>query len=277
MLAEPATAVREFEISRAEFERFRGLMRRMAGIELPPAKMHMVSGRLAKRLREHQLSSFDDYYRLVTSGQAADELHRMVDLLTTHETYFFREPAHFKYLANQILPQVVAGSDFRIWSAASSTGEEAYSLAMVLMDRLGSSAGWEVFASDISREVLDKARNGVYAMSRTDGIPREYLRRYCLRGIGRREGTLRVDETIRKRVRFAPVNLNESLAKAGQFDVVFLRNVLIYFDLEAKQKIVERILGQLKPRGWLIVGHSESLNGVSGALSPEHPTIYRRR
>lgn len=266
----------EFSISDAEFGQFRDLMRRIAGVDMQPSKKHLVSGRLMRRLREHRLSSFGEYYRLVSSGNAPDEFHRMVDLLTTHETYFFREPKHFEYLAGHVLPQTAHGRELRVWSAASSSGEEAYSLAMVLMDQLGEKAPWEIFASDISREVLEKARTGIYGMERIEGISEDYLKRFCLRGINRRNGTLRIDPVLRQRVRFAPMNLNESLVGAGEFDVIFLRNVLIYFDLPAKQQIISRIVRQLKPHGWLFIGHSESLNGVSAEVRQERPTIYRR-
>lgn len=274
--ADAANLRSEIRISEAEFMQFRKLMKRIAGVDMPASKMHMVSGRLARRLREHGLKRFDDYYRLVTHEDAGDELHRMVDLLTTHETFFFREPAHFAYLREHAPRQMKPGAGFRVWSAASSTGEEAYSVAMTLMDRLGPDSNWDVFASDISREVLDKARTGIYAMNRIDGIPQEYLRRYCLRGTGHREGTLRVAREVRERVRFAQVNLNESLTGTGSFDVIFLRNVLIYFDLAAKQQIVRRIVGQLKPHGLLFIGHSETLNGVTAELRAERPTVYRK-
>ncbi|NMG03935.1 CheR family methyltransferase [Azoarcus taiwanensis] len=263
-------------ISQNEFEQFRALMRRVAGVELSPQKKSLVSGRLGRRLRALGLVSFGEYFRLVAGGTDPQEYERMVDLLTTHETYFFREPGHFDYLADVVLPQLRTDRrSVRVWSAASSSGEEAYSLAMVLADRLGIDAQWEVFASDISREVVDKARGGIYAMQRIDGIPSDYLRRFCLRGVGSREGTLQVDPELRRRVRFAQVNLNEQLARIGDFDVIFLRNVLIYFDLPTKRRIVERVARQLRPGGWLFIGHSESLNGLDLPLSQARPTIYR--
>lgn len=267
----------EILISQDEFEQFRALMRRVAGVNLSPQKKSLVSGRLGRRLRALGLGSFGEYYRIVSGGKDPHEYERMVDLLTTHETYFFREPRHFDYLSDAVLPQLSRGSrPLRVWSAASSSGEEAYSLAMVLADRVGADAHWEVFASDISREVVEKARAGVYAMNRIDGIPPDYLRRFCLRGVGSREGTLQVNPALRRRVRFDQVNLNEALVGVGEFDVVFLRNVLIYFDLPTKRRIVERVARQLRPGGWLFIGHSESLNGLDLALRQERPTIYRR-
>lgn len=263
-------------ISDREFHQFRDLMHKVAGVDLSDSKKHLVNGRLLRRLRARNLTSFSEYFRIVSSGQDAEEFQRMVDLLTTHETYFFREPKHFDYLANHVLTHIQPGRPFRVWSAASSTGEEAYSLAMVLMDKLGPNVPWEVFASDISHDVLAKARAAVYSTSRIEGLSTEYLQRYCLRGVGSRAGTLCVAPEIRQRVQFAPVNLNASLAAVGDFDVVFLRNVLIYFNPHTKEQIVNRIIQQIRPQGWLFIGHSESLSGLSTPLRQERPTIYRR-
>lgn len=266
----------ELNLSDAEFKQFSDLMRKVAGIDLPVSKKPLVSGRLLKRLRARRQSSFSDYFQLVSCAHEAEEFQRMLDLLTTHETYFFREPKHFDYLAGTVLPQLTRGKNIRIWSAASSTGEEAYSLAMVLMDKLGPSVPWEIFASDISLDVLEKAKQGVYKRDRTEGLSEDYLRRFCLKGIGSSAGTLKIAPEIRERVTFAQVNLNASLATVGQFDVVFLRNVLIYFDIPTKKLIVNRVVQQLRPQGWLFIGHAESLNGITTAVSQERPTIYRR-
>lgn len=263
-------------ISDSEFNQFRELMRQLAGVELPSTKKQMVSGRLNRRLRACGLKSFSDYYRLVRSGQQPEELERVVDLLTTHETYFFREPRHFEILTNEVLPALPRSGPLRFWSAASSTGEEAYSLAMVLSDALGDKARWEIFGSDISLEVLERARRAVYTMNRIDGIPREYLRRYCLRGVGDSAGTLMIAPEVRQRVRFDRVNLSADMSSVGLFDVVFLRNVLIYFDTAGKREIVSRIARQMKPGSWLFIGHSETLTGLNLPFRQETPTVYRR-
>lgn len=266
----------EVAISDREFVLFRQLMHDVAGVDLAPSKKHLVSGRLSRRLREHRLTSFADYYRLVSQQPGGEEFQRMVDLLTTHETYFFREPRHFDYLAQHVLPALAGGREIRVWSAASSTGEEAYSLAMVLMDRLGPAAAWRIFASDISREVVQRARQAIYPKERLRDMPADYVQRFCLRGIGSQQGSVRVAPEIRERVEFAQVNLNQSLSGVGEFDVIFLRNVLIYFDQQTKRQIVHRLAGQLRHRGWLFVGHSETLNGLSSVLHLETPTVYRR-
>jgi chemotaxis protein methyltransferase CheR len=265
-----------YPISDNEFTLFQGLMHDLAGVHLPPTKKDLVCGRLLRRLHHLGVGSFGAYFRRITAGGDTSELQCALDLLTTHETYFFREGQHFEFLARQMLPSVRMGQHFRVWSAACSSGEEAYSIAMVLMQHLGDGHPWEVFASDIGAEVLKRAREGVYATERIQQLPESYLRRYCLRGVGRREGTLRIAESVRNRVRFERINLNEALPAVGQFDVIFLRNVLIYFNQETKQQVVERLAHQLVPGGRLFIGHSESLNGITNQLHQEQPAIYRK-
>ena len=262
-------------ISDKEFSQFQELIYRLAGIHLSSAKKALVSGRLAKRLTQYRLGSYGDYFKLLTASHHSEELQVAVDLLTTNETYFFREPKHFDFLRVQVLANHKPGNSFRVWSAACSSGEEPYSISMVLADHLGGSH-WEVVASDISTRVLEKARAGHYPMDRTEGISREHLSRYCLKGVGAQEHTLLVDKALRDRVNFLQVNLNQPLPSLGVFDVIFLRNVMIYFDQETKRQIVQRMMPLLKPGGHFLVGHSESLNGVADALHPLAPSIYRK-
>lgn len=262
-------------ISTQEFARFQALLYRIAGISMADSKKVLLVGRLTRRLKALGLASFGDYYRHVSDPANAAELQTMVDLLTTNETYFFREPQHFDYLAREILPARRPSAGFDVWSAACSSGEEPYTLAMLLADKLGQ-AGWSVTASDISTQVLAKARAGHYPLERNQGIPQDYLRRFCLKGVRGQEGTFLVDRAIRDRVRFLQVNLNAHIPQIGPFDVIFLRNVMIYFDLEMKRKVVANLLPQLKDGGYFIVGHSESLNGITDQLKLVRPTIYRR-
>lgn len=258
-----------------EFSQFQKLIYQLAGINLSSAKKALVSGRLAKRLAHYHLDSYGDYFKLLTASRNPDELQVAVDLLTTNETYFFREPKHFDFLRNTILPGHKSGRNFRVWSAACSSGEEPYSIAMVLTDHFGDGS-WEVVASDICTRVLGKARNGHYPMDRTEGISREHLSRYCLKGVRAQENTLLVDKKLRDRVNFMQVNLNQSLPALGEFDVIFLRNVMIYFDQETKRQIVQRMLRLLRPGGYFLIGHSESLNGVVDTLQPLAPSTYRK-
>ena len=262
-------------ITDQEFCQFQKLIHRIAGINLSPAKKALVSGRLSRRLKQHDLNSYGEYYRLLVSGKEPAEMQIAVDLLTTNETQFFREPKHFDFLRTQILAKHKSGNPFRVWSAACSSGEEPYSIAMVLADCLGDGP-WEVVASDISARVLEKARMGHYSLGRAIKIPRNYLTSYCLRGIGRQRGTFLVDKTLRSRVQFMQINLNAPLPRIGEFNVIFLRNVIIYFAMETKQLVVNRMLPLLKPKGYFIVGHSESLNGVSDGLNLVTPSIYKK-
>jgi chemotaxis protein methyltransferase CheR len=260
-------------ITESEFAQFRGLIYDVAGIHMSDAKKALVSGRLAKRVKYFGLSSYGEYFELL-KNRTRDELQTAVDLLTTNETFFFREARHFDFLREHILPHWGTGQR-RVWSAACSSGEEAYTLAMVLAEH-APARSWEIVGTDISTRVVEKARSGHYPMERARNISREYLTRYCLKGAGSQEGTFLVDRALRERCRFEHANLKQDLGKLGMFDLIFLRNVLIYFDLDTKRLVVSRLLRQLKPDGWLMVGHSESLNGVTDAVTMIAPSIYRK-
>ncbi len=263
-----------FAISDAEFRQFRDLIFRIAGISLSDAKKVLLVGRLTKRLKYHGLDAFGDYYRFVTSGNAPEELQLMVDLLTTNETYFFREEKHFDFLRG-IAGKLPPGRQLDVWSAASSTGEEAYTICMTLSDVLGVDGAWTVTGSDISQSVLRIAEAGHYSLEKARGLPPEYLRKYCLKGVRSQEGTFLIDRRLRAHTRFLQVNLNTTLPDLGSFDVIFLRNVMIYFDQDTKRQVVGRLVRRLKPRGHFIVGHSETLNGVNEELRALQPTIYQ--
>jgi chemotaxis protein methyltransferase CheR len=263
------------KISDIEFGHFQRFIFEAAGITLSNAKKALVSGRLSKRLYACRVTSYGDYFRLLMSGESPAELQTAVDLLTTNETYFFREPKHFQFLRSLIVSAAPRVAPFRVWSAAGSSGEEAYSIAMVLEDCLPGQ-GWEVIGSDISARVLERARAGHYPMERLTNFPRSYLQRFCLKGHDTQEGTLLIERKLRSKVRFLQVNLNASLPQLGAFDVIFLRNVLIYFSLETKRKVVARVLTALRPGGWLLIGHSETLNEVSKAVELVAPAIYRK-
>jgi len=261
-------------ITDKEFAQFQRFIYESAGITLSAGKKALVSGRLARRLEQCQAASYGDYFKLLAGGSAPQEVQIAIDLLTTNETYFFREPRHFDFLRAQVAKHPVS-QPLRIWSAAGSTGEEAYSIAMVLED-IRSGHPWEVVASDISTRVLQRARAGHYPMERARNVPADYLRRFCLKGEGPQAGTLLVERSLREKVRFLQVNLNATLPTLGTFDIVFLRNVLIYFNVETKQRVVARVLSTLKPGGWLFIGHSESLNGIDEAVEMVAPAIYRK-
>jgi chemotaxis protein methyltransferase CheR len=256
-----------------EFKLFREMIYSIAGIDLSDAKKAMVSGRLARRLRHHQLTSFGDYFRMISDGDR-DELQVAVDLLTTNETHFFREPRHFDFLRERLNERRAAGRPVRVWSAASSSGEEPYSIAMTLEGVLGSEP-WEVIGSDISMRVLERAREGIYAEERIKGIVPSLLRAYFLKGVGSQAGKYQVVPELRKRVRYSQINLNAPLPNLGKFDFIFLRNVMIYFNAETKQQVVARMLPMLAPGGYFLVGHAESLNGLATGLNLLRPSIYQ--
>ncbi len=265
----------DISISDSEFARFQKFIHEKAGIRLSEAKKPLVSGRLAGRLRVRDVSSFSDYFALISVAHEAAEMQVAIDLLTTNETYFFREPKHFDFLRQHVSGWPATGQPFRVWSAASSSGEEAYSIAMLLEDRLGARP-WEIFASDLSTRVLASARRGQYSMERASGVPPEFLRRFCLKGKGSESGTLLVARELAAKVEFAQINLNESLPDVGMFDVIFLRNVMIYFDTETKRAVVTRLLEKLRPEGYFFIGHSETLHGIDESLETIAPAIFRK-
>jgi chemotaxis protein methyltransferase CheR len=259
----------------AEFAEVRAMAMRLAGISLNSGKKALVVGRWGKRLAHHGFTTFRQYLDLLQDSGSGNELQISLDLLTTNETYFFREPQHFDFIRKEILPQFAPGNRLRIWSAACSSGEEPYSVAMLLTAELAH-ANWEVWGSDISTRVLETARGGLFEMARAEHIPAEYKRRFCLKGTGPHEGKILLDGALMARVQFRQVNLNETLPGLGQFDVIMLRNVMIYFDTETKSRIIERLIPRLNPGGYFLIGHCDTLHGVPHGLTTIKPSIYRK-
>ena len=278
MAAEPPLLPGMPPLSDREFARFAAFIRRECGIALSDAKRTLLVGRLARRLRELGIASFTRYLELVESD--ADERMQMLDRISTHETHFFREPRHFEHLQKELFPRWRArwprGGRIRVWSAACSTGEEPYSLAMTLLDGLPMEQGWrhEILATDLSRGVVESAREGVWPLQRCSAIPRPLLERYMLLGVGSQEGRIKAGPELRSIVRFATLNLNDAVYPVGgPYDLIFCRNVLIYFDAELRGRVVQRLEGHLAPDGHLFVGHAESLHGLT-SLGCVAPTIY---
>jgi len=265
----------DIAITDQEFGRFQRFIHDVAGIRMSDAKKALVSSRLMKRVHVRALHSFGAYYDLIASGADPVELQTAVDLLTTNETYFFREPKHFDFLRHLLDERGAAPGTFRVWSAASSSGEEAFSTAMLLADCLGERS-WEILGSDLSAQVLARAKTGHYVDERACHIPREYLRRYCLKGVGPQAGTLMVAAELRARVQFRQINLMQPLPDIGMFDVIFLRNVMIYFDDDTKRRVVTRLLDALAPGGHLLIGHSETIARIVDGLTTVAPSIYRK-
>jgi chemotaxis protein methyltransferase CheR len=226
-----------------------------------------------KRIRHYNLESFDDYYNKVISSPS--ELQIMVDTLTTNETSFFREPQHFEFMKREILPKF-HDSKIRVWSAAASIGAEAYSIAMVLDDLcISRHIVWEVIGTDISTDVIQRAKNALYPIDYAKPINTQYLKKYCLKGVNSQENFFIIDDYLKHNVKFLNANLmNPAPPNIGQFDIIFLRNMLIYFDNKNKGIIVENVVKALKPRGYLFIGHSESLNHITNVVKQIRPTIY---
>jgi len=267
--------VQAIAITDNEFAQFQRFIFEAAGITMADAKKALVTGRLGKRLAFHGLQSFGAYFKLLKSGLHPGEVQMAVDLLTTNETYFFREIKHFEFLRSQALKERSRVQPFRVWSAASSSGEEAYSMAMVLADSMQTTP-WEILGTDISTRVIDGARRALYSMERGRHIPPEYLKRFCRKGAGPYEGQLLVERSLRSQVTFRQVNLNAALPELGQFDIVFLRNVMIYFNNDTKRDVVARVISTIKPGGYFCIGHSESLNDITTAVKMVAPAIYRK-
>ena len=262
-------------ISDPEFDRLRRFFHAASGIRLADSKKVLVCGRLAKRLRALGLDSYRAYLEFIEQPAGRSERQLAVDLLTTNETHFFREPRHFELLRDELARRNGRGG-VRVWSAACSTGEEPYSLAMTLAEVLGDRP-WNVFASDLSNRVLDDAKTAIYGAQRAGEVPRALADKYLLEGIDEYAGQWRVDGALRQRVSFQQINLMQPLPALEPFDYVFLRNVLIYFDNAAKQRIVEAIAKTIRPGGLLFIGHSETLSGITDVLQSVVPTVYRQR
>jgi chemotaxis protein methyltransferase CheR len=280
--ADPLTTA-EALLDERSFSRLQGLIHREAGIFIVPAKRALVVGRLLRRVRELGLDSFREYCSRV-EGDPGERV-QMLDRIATNETHFFREPRHFEMLAREILPlwnaEARAGlrpRRIRAWSAACSTGEEPFTLAMVLLRAFPLPTGWEldILASDISTRALQRAREATWPIARAEEIPPADLRRFMMRGVGRQEGLMRAGAEIRQVVRFARINLVETIPGVGTMDLVFCRNVLIYFDAETKDRVIARLVDHLAPGGYLFLGHAESLARSSTPLRLVAPNVYRR-
>ena len=261
----------------ATYRDISALMHATIGLSLGDGKLSLVSSRLASRVQRLGLGGFDDYLDLIRSDQDGGEFQMAVDLLTTNETYFFREPAHFDLL-EQWLPST-RPHPVAVWSAASSFGDEAFSAAMLLSDmqqqgRIGDD--WAILATDISDRVLRSASEAIFPADRLRHVSEARLKRHCLRGEGESEGFVQMQPRLRERVRFGQLNLCEDVDGIGLFDVVFLRNVLIYFDAPTKRAVVDRVLTRLRPDGLLFLGTAEGRVPCGTPLQPLAPGVFRR-
>lgn len=273
-------------MSQQTFERFSRYVEKNTGIKMPPAKKTMMQSRMMKRMRTRKIGCFEEYYEYVFSPEGLrHELPKMIDAITTNKTDFFREPAHFDYLQRTALPSVESlpprksRRTITVWSAGCSSGEEPYTLAMLLADytQAQNSLHFSILATDISTNVLNTALQGVYSREKSDPIPAGYKRKYLMFGKNGHSGMVRIVPELRNTVHFVQLNLmDEEFNIPNNLDIAFCRNVIIYFDRQTQHHVLRKISHHLKPGGYLFVGHSETLNGQELPLRQVAPTIYRK-
>ena len=270
----------EHPLNNDVFKRFRALVYRECGINLTDHKRAMFSSRLQKRLSHLGLTSFQDYYDLVVGGHSDAELTTMLDYISTNQTEFFREPHHFMFLRERVVPELAADKTIRIWSTACSSGEEPYSIAMTLSDTIASPSTWNcrILASDISTRMLAKAATGQYSHEKINSLSSDLVRRHFLLGKGNHRELVKIKPHIANMAVFRRINLmDDRYPIKSLLDVIFCRNVMIYFDRETQAKVLARLSRYLKPGGYLFIGHSETMQGISDAFHYVAPTIYRKQ
>lgn len=271
-MSSEALATREFEFTRADFERVKTLIYRRAGITLNDGKEQLVYSRLARRVRLLSLQRFCDYLDRVERGD--DEWQPFVNALTTNLTAFFRESHHFDMLTEHL--RACSHRPLRIWSAAASTGEEPYSLAMTAIETFGPQPPVQILASDIDTQCLATAREGVYPLERVDKLPLALKRQYLQKGKGAREGFARVRPAVRELVTFRQINLlDDAWPITDRFDVIFCRNVMIYFDKPTQRRLLEKMVQVLRPDGLFFAGHSETFAHATDLITLVNRTVYR--
>jgi chemotaxis protein methyltransferase CheR len=262
-----------------EFEQFQSLIYQQVGIKLDPPKKTLLVSRLSKRLRELALTSFQAYYDCVSRAGGEEELTRLLDLISTNKTDFYREAIHFDFLRDKVLPEVRGTKTLRVWSSASSSGEEPYTIAMTLCDALPDISRWDIriLASDISTRVLAKAASGMYEEERISQLPKDVVLRHFLCGKGPQAGKYKIRPNVAKLVVFRRINLMDSTFPIrSPLDVIFCRNVMIYFDRPTQTQLIEKFFHYLRPGGYVFIGHSESLQWIEHQFTYLRPTIYQK-
>ncbi len=269
----------DYPITKQEYDRIRALLYHESGISLGENKQPLVVSRLSKRLRELKIDSFAAYYDRVRQDDSGGEFTRMLDLLSTNKTDFFREPKHFDYLRERILPALEPERRIRIWSSACSTGEEPYTIAITLHEHIENSASWDIgiLASDISTRVLAHAAAGLYGEERMTTVSPDIARRHFLKGRGKSAGLVKVKPHLSKIIKFRRLNLmSDTFPIKSPLDLIFCRNAMIYFDRPTQERLIAKFHRYLKPGGHLFIGHSESLQWLQHDFVTVAPTIYRK-
>ena len=270
----------ETKLSEAEFNQISTLVKQLCGINLHDGKKELVKARLSKRMRQLGMGSFQEYIDYVRQ-ESDREITTMLDILSTNLTYFFREPRHLEYLRDTVIPELAKDKTrkkLRIWSAGCSSGEEPYSIAMVLNEAICDLPAWDaaILATDLSTRVLQTAAQGLYREDRFRELPRHLVSKYFTCQAGRGEKIYKASDKLRKLIHFARLNLMEPWPMKGPFDVIFCRNVMIYFDKPTQARLVNRYFDMLKPGGLLFLGHSESLTGIEHKFRYVQPATYKR-
>lgn len=272
-----------FELTERDYINFRNFIYEKSGINLHNGKRELLKARLAKYLRHSDFRSFEDYYRfLVKHDEGGEECIHLLDSISTNLTYFFREPAHYDFLIETALPELAPLFKSRrqkridLWSAGCSSGEEPYSLGITLLEHFGreGECGLRILATDISTKMLKKASEGIYPAEKLEKIPYDVKRKYFMKGMNGWRGFYRVKPILRELVAFERLNLVEAFPSDYAFDVIFCRNVMIYFDKPTQEKIVDKFHRALRPKGYLFIGHAESLTGIHHAFRYIRPSVY---
>lgn len=270
------------KLSNQDFMRLSNFIYRQYGIKMPEAKHIMLQSRLQKRLRALQMPSFSDYVDYVFSPKGGDEIIHMMDVVSTNKTDFFRENQHFEFLLDNVLPELyeVGHQNFvKVWSAGCSSGEEPYTLAMVLSEYQAKNRGFDfqILGSDLSTIVLEKAVEAIYPEDRVAVIPYELKKKYLLKSKDREKPTVRIVPELRRKASFMRLNFMDDAYDVQQnYDIVFCRNVLIYFDRQTQEKVINKLCRHLRPGGFFFLGHSESVTGIDVPLKQIKPTVFRR-
>jgi chemotaxis protein methyltransferase CheR len=265
------------ELTENQFRKISQLIYHLCGINLKDGKQALVRARLMKRLRALKLHNFEEYMKYLDSDQGPGEIGYLIDVMTTNKTNFFREPEHFRFLSEQILPKLNSRK-LRFWTAACSSGEEPYSLAIILREFLPDidSRDVRILATDISTKMLDKAKNALYGEEVIREVPPAFAQKYFTKLRQEKNALYRINDSIRSLVRLAWLNLMDPWPMKGPFTVIFCRNVMIYFDRPTQQKLINRLWELLEPGGYLFVGHSEGLSAISHKFRYVRPAVYKK-
>jgi chemotaxis protein methyltransferase CheR len=271
------------KMSATDFQRLSSFIYDEYGIKMTPVKKTMLESRLQKRLTSLNIPSYKEYcdFLFSTAGKQ-QEVIQMIDLVTTNKTDFFREPAHFEFLTTQVLPVFInhyPNRQLKVWSAGCSSGEEPYTLAMVLNEfsEKMQTIGYDITATDLSTQVLNKAVSAVYTEERIAGIPLQLKKKYFLKSKDPFKKTVRIMPQLRSKVHFARINfMDDTLDVSGDFDIIFCRNVIIYFDKTTQEKVINKLCAKLKPGGYFFLGHSESITNMRVPLEQLKPTVFRK-